>query len=65
MFKDKEWKGVDYLFFRNLMPNKNELKKRMVSRAGVVSFCCQCSWITSKNKTDIKSTDLRWICCGH
>ena len=57
LFKDKEWKGVDYLFFRNHYPTLGQLETRLVSKKGHTAACCQCSWTgQAQNK---------WTCRGH
>jgi len=35
-FKDCEWsKNVDYLFFRNFVPNKEKLSKELIPKKGI------------------------------
>jgi hypothetical protein len=38
--------GVDYLFFRNVYPDRAKLAARLSPDAGSVAYCCQCSWVT-------------------
>lgn len=65
MFENKEWKDVDYLFFRNFMPNVVDLEKRLKDSKNSISTCCQCSWITVTRRTSINDTELKWVCSGH
>jgi hypothetical protein len=65
VFENREWKNVDYLFFRNFMPKVVDLEKRLGDSKNSTSICCQCSWITVKKRTSVKDTELKWICGGH
>ena len=38
--------GVDYLFFRNVYPDRTKLAARLLPAAGSVAYCCQCSWLS-------------------
>ena len=38
--------GADYLFFRNVYPDRAKLAARLCAAAGSVAYCCQCSWVT-------------------
>ncbi|KAJ3269094.1 hypothetical protein HDV01_001867 [Terramyces sp. JEL0728] len=62
---DGEFKGVDYLFFRNNYPNTNQLKTRISQRKDFKCFCCQCSWASVQKPSDIKQLSLKWVCSGH
>ncbi|KAK5665177.1 hypothetical protein BDV3_000518 [Batrachochytrium dendrobatidis] len=65
-FTNKEWNGqCDYLFFRNYMPDKQRLSVNLDSKAGVRSYCCQCSWISLTKNTPVSTTQLKWVCGGH
>ncbi|KAL7750195.1 40S ribosomal protein S26 [Sorochytrium milnesiophthora] len=37
---------VNYLFLRNNMPNVDRLAEKLSYRAGELSICCQCQWVT-------------------
>jgi len=68
-FNDYEWtNNVDYLFFRNHVPNTEKLLQELKPKKGYTSICCQCSWITV-NKTIpisfIKNKKIKWVCGGH
>jgi hypothetical protein len=44
-FQDHEWDSqVDYMFFRNNVPNVEKLSVRLLSSQGTVAYCCQCTW---------------------
>ena len=44
-FLDSEWKSdVDYMFFRNFMPNEAKLRPLLKASDGRCAFSCQCSW---------------------
>ena len=38
--------GAEYLFFRNVYPDRGKLAARLSPEAGAAAFCCQCSWVT-------------------
>lgn len=66
-FRDNAWyRNVDYLFFRNTMPDESKLQFKLTKCKGTVAYCCQCSW---KSVTDIiavsKCKDLKWVCGKH
>jgi hypothetical protein len=71
---------VDYMFFRNNMPNQQKLEAGFVQdRAGrSCAYCCQCSWVTvSEEEVEVSqvceghvgegggTSRLPWICGGH
>ncbi|KAL6635568.1 retinal maintenance-domain-containing protein [Neocallimastix sp. 'constans'] len=68
-FKDCEWsKNVDYLFFRNFVPNKEKLSKELIPKKECTSICCQCTWITVHKTTpitSIRNKKIKWVCGGH
>jgi len=44
-FIDNEWsKDVDYMFFRNFMPNEAKLRPKLKVGDGRCAYACQCSW---------------------
>jgi len=44
-FADREWdETVDYMFFRNFVPNRAKLAAKLVASEGMSALCCQCSW---------------------
>ena len=66
-FANEAWAGdVDYMFFRNNMPNEQKLRQRMVRKMGARAYACQCSWrtIVGQEKIDVTGS-LRWVCGGH
>lgn len=66
MFNDCEWdQRCDYLFFRNNMPEQWKLEAKLKRRRGVRSYCCQCSWTSVSELTELMLTPrLRWVCAG-
>mmetsp|Transcript_20386 Transcript_20386/g.47662 ORF Transcript_20386/g.47662 Transcript_20386/m.47662 type:complete len:197 (-) Transcript_20386:200-790(-) len=68
-FLNVTWKPeVDYLFFRNNMPDKAKLATSLGRKSGTASYCCQCSWRSAdqgKVSTVAEDTELRWVCGGH
>eukprot|EP00357_Protocruzia_adherens_P013547 CAMPEP_0115005500 /NCGR_PEP_ID=MMETSP0216-20121206/19908_1 /TAXON_ID=223996 /ORGANISM="Protocruzia adherens, Strain Boccale" /LENGTH=239 /DNA_ID=CAMNT_0002371837 /DNA_START=175 /DNA_END=894 /DNA_ORIENTATION=- len=59
-------KTADYLFFRNNFSNEENLKERMIYDPEYVSYACQCTWISVKEKHLVeKDEDLHWRCAGH
>jgi len=70
-FLNFEWDTkVEYMFFRNNMPNVEKLSVMLLPREGSVAYCCQCHWISEKqekilNLNQMNSTDPKWICAGH
>ncbi|KAJ3258974.1 hypothetical protein HK103_003115 [Boothiomyces macroporosus] len=62
---DGEFKGVDYLFFRNNYPNTALLSSKIAGRKDSKSYCCQCSWASVQKPTPIKELDVKWVCGGH
>jgi len=68
-FKDYEWsKNVNYLFFRNYVPNIEKLSKELIPKEGYTSICCQCTWYTVNKVTpilSIRDKKIKWVCGGH
>ena len=72
-FIDASWEAdVDYMFFRNNMPNDDKLSTKLRAYIGAAAYCCQCSWDTlGINGVDEKTLNpsgggaLQWVCCGH
>jgi hypothetical protein len=52
-FEGRRWADdVDYMFFRNCVPNRDKLLSKLVSEsvdvANNCAYCCQCSWINAQ-----------------
>lgn len=46
-FPGRAWdRGVDYMYFRNHMPNTTLLGAKLLPTAGAAAYCCQCAWLT-------------------
>ena len=67
MIPDSEWHySVDYLFFRNNMPELMKLKTKCKQKKGSLAYCCQCSWISCSKITLLSlQSKLKWVCGGH
>ncbi|ORY68013.1 hypothetical protein LY90DRAFT_667669 [Neocallimastix californiae] len=63
-FKDYKWSNkVDYLFFRNYVPNVEKLSEELIPKKGHTSICCQCTWLTVDKTTpisSIKDKKIKW-----
>ena len=47
LFEDSSWADkADYMFFRNLVPNRAKLAARLLPAEGRSAYACQCSWCT-------------------
>jgi hypothetical protein len=72
IFPKFKWAAdVDYLFFRNSMPEAIKLNTKLEFKDDSNAYCCQCQW-TSTNKIlepnllDCTSFNhLKWTCRGH
>ena len=46
-FNDGRWASdVDYMFFRNFVPNVDKMKAKLRPADGQCSYACQCTWTT-------------------
>ena len=66
---DRKWmSGVDYLFFRNHMPNKSKLMlEAKFVRCGR-AYACQCAWISVQGILKISEDPAlksKWVCGKH
>ena len=66
-FVDSSWSSsVDYLFFRNNMPEKDKLRARLKSSPGTIAYACQCKWRSFSSLVNIsEDTELKWVCGRH
>lgn len=47
-FDDLSWASdVDYMFFRNYMPNVGKLQHKLKVADSRCAFACQCTWVTA------------------
>ena len=72
IFPKFKWASdVDYLFFRNSMPEAIKLKTKLKSSSDSNAYCCQCQWtctnkIVSPNDLDcVTFNHQKWACGGH
>ncbi|XP_037532711.1 protein C8orf37 homolog [Nematolebias whitei] len=67
MFDDSEWDAsCDYLFLRNNMPDRQKLRTKLRRWGGSRAYCCQCSWFSASETTDLRDRpQLRWVCGKH
>ena len=68
-FYDHIWDpSIDYMFFRNNMPNVDKLSTKLVYNDGSTAYCCQCQWHSEKDEKQLTIGNLnepKWICAGH
>lgn len=68
-FSGYKWSSeVDYMFFRNNMPNRQKLGTHLVECSSSVAYCCQCSWISSEEELVLspgQQDKPQWVCAGH
>ncbi|XP_066928203.1 cilia- and flagella-associated protein 418-like [Clytia hemisphaerica] len=68
-FDDYKWdeSQCEYLAFRNYYPDFSRLKKILIPRKGYRAFCCQCSWICTKETVFLKDAkpEFKWVCTKH
>lgn len=57
----------DYLAFRNNYPDYKRLKYLFIPRKGYRAYCCQCSWLSNKDITMLRSIkpNFKWVCKKH
>jgi hypothetical protein len=53
-FEDAVWDhdAVDYMFFRNVVPDRAKLAARIVRTPRACCYCCQCSWVSIVQRFD-------------
>lgn len=65
-FDNFEWTtDTDYLFLRNHAPDFQKLKSNLNSKKGFRAYCCQCSFRSIKDLTELKDPQLKWVCGKH
>lgn len=51
---------------RNNMPDGQKLRTKLRRRGGSRAYCCQCSWFSASETTDLRDRpQLRWVCGKH
>ncbi|KAI9173124.1 hypothetical protein H9P43_007255 [Blastocladiella emersonii ATCC 22665] len=55
--------ALDYLWFRNRMPDRAALSGGLAARPGVTAACCQCAWTTVGEAGE--GVPASWVCSGH
>lgn len=62
--------SANYLFFRNYVPDKCALSKKLEPSERHVSYCCQCAWqtlsthdkhVVSERSGTADGRDVRWV----
>lgn len=65
-FMGKTWSSsVDYMFFRENMPNEAKLRARMDSSPDSAAYACQCKWLSIDVATRADMCRVKWCCAGH
>eukprot|EP00602_Paraphysomonas_sp_CaronLab_P010459 CAMPEP_0185026396 /NCGR_PEP_ID=MMETSP1103-20130426/10502_1 /TAXON_ID=36769 /ORGANISM="Paraphysomonas bandaiensis, Strain Caron Lab Isolate" /LENGTH=336 /DNA_ID=CAMNT_0027559961 /DNA_START=94 /DNA_END=1104 /DNA_ORIENTATION=+ len=68
-FPERTWgSGVDYMFFRNNVPNVQKLSAELCIQSNSMAYCCQCRWLSAENEVVIStgnSSQPQWVCAGH
>ncbi|KAG2382155.1 hypothetical protein C9374_005357 [Naegleria lovaniensis] len=67
IFDGKKWKpDVNYLFFRNNYPDTVKKGFEEKDFPDFSSYCCQCTWISVNERTNLKNLpSINWYCGGH
>lgn len=57
---------VDYMFFRNNVPNQKKLCTGLQPASSWCAYCCQCHWISVQEEMFlVQGRSPSWICAGH
>ncbi|KAH9103279.1 hypothetical protein LEN26_015339 [Aphanomyces euteiches] len=65
-FENQKWNdSVDYMFFRENVPNEQRLRVKMSKDTGTCAYACQCKWANVSTKCTPDSRQLKWCCAGH
>ena len=77
-YRGARWneEAVDYMFFRNNVPNDLKLSVNLVAAHESFAYCCQCSWIDTQSEIVLNPGSVstigtssnkqpQWICGGH
>jgi len=57
---------VDYIFFRNNVPDLGKLRAKLLQEPGSCAFACQCAWQSVHQLVNVSEHHtLRWVCAGH
>lgn len=65
-FNNYKWTSdTNYLFLRNNVPDFEKLKPKLSDSKGHRAYCCQCSWRTVKDLTQLADPALKWHCAKH
>jgi hypothetical protein len=67
IFNECTWEdSVDYMFFRNNVPNEIKLSKKLILKTDSCAYCCQCSWTHTYEDVDLKQIGhIQWVCGSH
>eukprot|EP00602_Paraphysomonas_sp_CaronLab_P002097 CAMPEP_0185026510 /NCGR_PEP_ID=MMETSP1103-20130426/10821_1 /TAXON_ID=36769 /ORGANISM="Paraphysomonas bandaiensis, Strain Caron Lab Isolate" /LENGTH=358 /DNA_ID=CAMNT_0027560119 /DNA_START=187 /DNA_END=1263 /DNA_ORIENTATION=+ len=68
-FPERGWDvGVDYMFFRNNVPNAQKLSSQLRVQSQSIAYCCQCSWLSAECEVVLSPgtpNQPQWVCAGH
>ncbi|KAI9357674.1 retinal maintenance-domain-containing protein [Zopfochytrium polystomum] len=60
---------VDYMFFRNYVPDERKLASGLERKDGYQAYCCQCSWVSVNALARVNALPncdkFKWVCGGH
>ncbi|PAA93379.1 hypothetical protein BOX15_Mlig005703g1 [Macrostomum lignano] len=67
LFRGQHWvSSVNYMFFRNFMPDRLNLSKKLSNSPQHTAYCCQCSWTSVSNRKQLSQADsFQWCCNSH
>lgn len=66
-FPGFEWQSsVNYMFFRENVPNATKLKTKMNHNSDATAYACQCKWLSVLHEASkIDTKRIKWVCAGH
>ena len=65
-FPERGWDvGVDYMFFRNNVPNAQKLSSQLRVQSQSIAYCCQCSWLSAEVGLSVLPAQELYLTCMH